>query len=257
MFASMVFHFNHRSRFLQKQMAILPVLDLMQGQIVRGIAGRRDEYRPIVSQLVASAEPLLVAETLRERFGFNEFYLADLDAIQGGQPNDAIYDALVRRGFALWIDAGVSSAAFLATPNARLIVGLESVQGPDALAQIIRNLRHGSVVFSLDLKDGLPLGKIGAWGSTDPWTIARRAIEIGVESMIVLDLARVGVGGGTGTEELCVRLKQTYPDLQLTAGGGVRGMDDVRRLHSLGVDYVLVASALHDGRITPEEVKRC
>jgi phosphoribosylformimino-5-aminoimidazole carboxamide ribotide isomerase len=52
-------------------------------------------------------------------------------------------------------------------------------------------------------------------------------------------------------------LKQTYPNLQLTAGGGVRGMEDVRRLHALGVDRVLVASALHDGRITPEEVKRC
>ena len=59
-----------------------------------------------------------------------------------------------------------------------------------------------------------------------------------------------GVSGGIGTEELCARLKRTYPEVQITAGGGVRGIDDVRRLVEIGVDRVLVASALHDGRIT-------
>jgi phosphoribosylformimino-5-aminoimidazole carboxamide ribotide isomerase len=66
----------------------------------------------------------------------------------------------------------------------------------------------------------------------------------------VLDLARVGVGEGVGTEKLCARLKQSYPDVEITAGGGVRTLDDVHLLDTIGVDYVLVSSALHDGRIT-------
>lgn len=241
-------------------MSILPVLDLLNGQIVRGIAGRRDDYRPIVSKLVDSAEPLTIARAFREQFGFEEFYLADLDAIRGGSPANDLLWRLQWDGFRLWIDPGISSAAspnfytIASRPAHSIVVGLESVLGPHALAQILAEADPRRVVFSLDLKSGKPLGSAD-WGTDDPWAIAAQAIELGVERLIVLDLAQVGVGSGVGTEQLCMRLKKTHPNLQLTAGGGVRHMHDVKRLESIGVDYVLVASALHDGCITPADVK--
>jgi phosphoribosylformimino-5-aminoimidazole carboxamide ribotide isomerase len=73
--------------------------------------------------------------------------------------------------------------------------------------------------------------------------------------MIVLDLADVGVSRGTGTLDLVRRLRSAHPQLELTAGGGVRGIDDLRQLADAGCDAALVASALHDGRITPDEVR--
>ncbi|MFM8221178.1 MAG: nickel transporter, partial [Planctomycetaceae bacterium] len=45
-------------------MQVIPVLDLLGGVVVRGVAGQRDSYRPIVSQLVDGAEPLAVARAL-------------------------------------------------------------------------------------------------------------------------------------------------------------------------------------------------
>lgn len=239
-------------------MPILPVLDLMQGQIVRGIAGRRAEYRPIVSQLAESADPLAVAQAFRSHFGFDEFYLADLDAIQHGQPAFDVYQKLHRSDFRLWIDAGIRAASdkTLATlidlGVAGVIVGLESVEGPEELQRIVQRAGAERVVFSLDLKASRPLGRTELWHTDDPWTIAERAIALGVRRLIVLDLSRVGVGAGVGTEELCARLKRRYPAVQLTAGGGVRGIDDVRRL---AADYILVASALHDGRIAPADIR--
>lgn len=240
---------------------ILPVLDLMNGQIVRGIGGRRDEYRPIVSKLVDSAEPIAVAKAFREQFGFDEFYLADLDAIRLGNPNLGTYLRMQDEGFRLWIDAGVRTCrddvlvAVDGLESASVIVGLESVHGPMAVEQILQRIGVERVVFSLDLKDGNILGRPDHWHSIDPWIIANQAIDIGIRRLIVLDLGRVGVGEGVGTEELCERLKRSYPEVQLTAGGGVRGMDDVNRLTALGVDRVLVASALHDGRITPDHFR--
>ena len=242
---------------------ILPVLDLMQSQIVRGIAGRRDAYRPIVSKLIDTAAPLAVARAFRTYFGFDEFYLADLDAIQNGQPAFEVYDRLQREGFRLWIDAGIRTSrdgaltSLLETDAAGIIVGLESVAGPAELREIVQRAGVQSTVFSLDLKAGQPLGRADLWHTGDAWTIAEHAVEaLGVRRLIVLDISRVGVGEGVGTEVLCIRLKRTYPEVQISAGGGVRGIDDVRRLHTYGVDYVLVASALHDGRITPDDVKR-
>ena len=235
-------------------MSILPVLDLMQGQIVRGIAGRREEYRPIVSQLTASAEPLAIARAFRDQFGFTELYLADLDAIEHGFVDVETYRRLHGDGFRLWIDAGLRWADDEATSmlidqkGSSLVIGLESVEGPTELERLVERIGPERAVFSLDLKNGQPLGRRELWPA-DSWEIAERALATNVRRLIVLDLAQVGVGQGVGTEDLCRRLKKAHPHLQLTAGGGVRGIDDVRRLEQIGVDYVLVASALHDGRI--------
>jgi phosphoribosylformimino-5-aminoimidazole carboxamide ribotide isomerase len=67
-------------------MPILPVLDVLDGAVVRGIGGRRAEYRRIASRWTASAEPVDVARALASPFGFTEFYVADLDAIAGRPP---------------------------------------------------------------------------------------------------------------------------------------------------------------------------
>lgn len=237
-------------------MTILPVLDLMQGQIVRGIAGRREEYLPIVSKLVDSAEPLAVARALQTHFGFSEFYLADLDAIRGGLPDLATYQQLQDAGLRLWIDAGLRThkdrtLKMLIVANvAGVIVGLESLAVPEELRHIIARVGSERVAFSLDLKAGKPLGRVEAWPADDPFKIAERAVrKMGVRRLIVLDLARVGMGQGIGTEELCARLRHAFPEVKLIAGGGVQSEAEVRKLASAGIDQVLVASALHDGRI--------
>ena len=168
-------------------------------------------------------------------------------------PALATYADLQNDQFRLLIDAGLRSAADalpLVGPGAvGLVAGLETLAGPDVLAELLALVGPARLVFSLDLKNGHPLAS-AAWSATDPWTIAERALAAGVRRMLVLDLARVGVGGGTGTEALCRRLKESDPALEVLAGGGVRGPDDLQRLRGCGVDGVLVASALHDGRLT-------
>jgi phosphoribosylformimino-5-aminoimidazole carboxamide ribotide isomerase len=100
----------------------------------------------------------------------------------------------------------------------------------------------------------VPLGDLSAWEAPDGWSIAAQAVAAGVERVIVLDLARVGVGAGTGTEALCARLAATYPHLEIVAGGGVRDGTDLRRLRDRGVSAALIASALHDGRLRREDL---
>jgi phosphoribosylformimino-5-aminoimidazole carboxamide ribotide isomerase len=108
------------------------------------------------------------------------------------------------------------------------------------------------VVFSLDLKSGAPLANEG-WGGGDAWSTAVQAAGLGVRRMLVLDLARVGSGGGPGTLDLCARLAAAHPGLEVSAGGGVRGRADLLRLKGCGVRAVLVASALHDGSLRRED----
>src|SRR5205807_8226545 len=118
----------------------------------------------------------------------------------------------------------------------------------------IERLAAERIVFSLDAKAGIPLAS-AAWQSADLWTIWQKAILQGVARVLVLDLAAVGKNEGSYTEGLCERLRSSHPRLEISTGGGVRGADDLRRLAQLGLANVLVASALHDGRLAQADLR--
>src|SRR5947199_10202859 len=92
-------------------MRLIPVIDLKGGLVVRGNAGRRAEYRPWVSPLCGSAEPLAVGRALAARAAARELYVADLDAIGGAPPAVDLLARLGQLGPLLWVDAGLRTAA--------------------------------------------------------------------------------------------------------------------------------------------------
>jgi phosphoribosylformimino-5-aminoimidazole carboxamide ribotide isomerase len=247
-------------------MRIVPVIDLMNGIVVRGVGGRREEYRPIVSRIARDAAPQTVARALAEQFSLGTVYVADLDAILGGTANLAAYRQIVSAGLRLWLDAGVGSVVAARELSSRLseaeieaemvdiVVGMESLDSSPALDELLRELSPERLIFSLDLKAGRPLSRIAAWRERSPSEIARDVLSRGIRRLIVLDLAAVGMGGGTNTLDLCRDLRDSYPDVELTSGGGVRGIADLQQLAASGISAALVASALHDGRLTPGDL---
>ena len=233
-------------------MTVLPVLDLLKGVVVRGVAGRRTEYRPLLSKLLETSTPLDVAFALRTEFGFQRLYVADLDGILHRRPNWIAYQQLIDGGFKLLIDAGITSvegARRLNGLGCDVVIGLESSPSPEQVSRMVA--ASEAVTFSLDLKNGQPMLAEGASGwSHNPLEIVRQAIDGGISRLIVLDLADVGVGSGTRTGSLCQSLLAEFPGLHLTCGGGVRGVEDLRAWQALGAKQILVASALHDGKLS-------
>src|SRR5262245_61106905 len=118
-------------------MRIVPVLDLKAGRVVRGVGGRRDEYRPVVSRLTASPAPRDVAAAFLDRLGLRELYVADLDAIASAPPALGVFAELLRLGCSLWVDAGLRAAAdadvLVAAGVGGLVAGLETLAGPGEL----------------------------------------------------------------------------------------------------------------------------
>lgn len=233
-------------------------MDLMGGVVVRGIAGRRDEYRPIESALAPGADPVTIGRVFRERLQLTEAYLADLDAIAGAEPAWELYGQLAACGLSLYIDAGLTTleraqklAAFrtLDKPLAGVIAGLESLPSPEALAEMLEIIGPERFIFSLDLKAGAPLISSPAWQDYDAEHIARETLRIGVRRFIVLDLACVGAYQGIGAEGLIRYLRGLDDDIEIISGGGVRNRADLQLLAAAGCDAALVASALHDGRL--------
>ncbi|MBI3865151.1 MAG: hisA/hisF family protein [Planctomycetia bacterium] len=239
-------------------MQIIPVLDLLEGVVVRGVAGKRSEYRPVISRLTPRADALSVARAFRDQLGLMRLYVADLDAIVHRRPNLRIVRALADAGFELLVDAGIRDAsdseAVIQAGTAKVIAGLETCPGPDSLSGLTARYGAPRVIFSLDLKDGKPVGNLERWETTDAFEIACRAIQCGVTQVIVLDVAQVGVGAGLTTEALCRRLIHGFPGLVVITGGGIRDAADLQHIRESGVHGVLIASALHDGRIGKSDI---
>lgn len=239
--------------------AILPVMDLRYGQVVRGIAGRRDEYQPVESRYVEDSRPGTIAQLYARTFGFRDCYVADLNSICEGQVDGAALEAIAVQGLNVWLDAGVGDierwqACQRDLPGwrpDRWIVGLESLKSWQALRELRAAIGEDRLVFSLDLKEGRPLTNRSDFREMSPLAIAETACGEGVRSLLVLDLAAVGEGAGTRVEGLVSDLSQSLPGIELISGGGIASPVNLQTTIACGVHRVLVASALHDGRIAP------
>ena len=243
-------------------MKIIPVLDILNQTVVRGVAGERDLYQPLQSNLTASSDPLDLARAIRDEFGLSEFYVADLDAILHQRQNRELYQSLLAEGFTFLLDCGLRTKVdcedLQEYPGINIVAGLETLAGPEELAALIDQWGGERTVFSLDLKQGQPLVSDAAENPfaelTNPLEVAELARTQGVTQMILLDLAQVGTGRGTGTEELCQTLHAQFPELMLITGGGIRNAAELQAQAALGAEGVLVASALHDGRLGRDAV---
>ncbi len=239
-------------------MQIIPVLDLWNGVVVRGIGGRRHEYAPVESVLTRSTRPLDVALAFRERLGLTTLYVADLDGIVQRRPNVGTLSELCDAGFDVWIDAGLRDLSdaeeFLQAGAGKLIAGLESLSGPAVLESLVETLGAQRIVFSLDLKFGAALTATGTWPNPSPLGIAVTAIQAGVTQMIVLDLASVGEQRGPSTLALCDEIHGAAANCRLITGGGIRGPTDLSLLRSHAISGVLLSTALHNGSLNAADL---
>ncbi len=189
--------------------------------------GERERYRPL-------GDPLVLAR----RFGLDELYVADLDAITGGALQSEIIAALAREARVM-VDAGAGEPQRLLDLGVdRIVIGTETLTDADALPP--------DAVLSVDLYDGRVL-------SRDPRLAGLSALDAvarlpGPREVIVLDLARVGTSSGPDVETIA-EIHAAFPELELLAGGGVRDADDLRALEDAGAAGALVATALHRGAI--------
>jgi phosphoribosylformimino-5-aminoimidazole carboxamide ribotide isomerase len=239
-------------------MRVIPVIDLKSGAAVHAVRGDRERYRPLRSEMVAGSDPVDVTRAVRNAFGLDELYVADLDAIAGGPVNREVVAELAGEA-RLMVDAGSAEAGtvreLLAVGAARVVIGTETLAGEAALERLRAELPDAPLVLSLDLRAGRVRSPDPELARLAPPDALSRLARFGVREVIALDLARVG--SGEGPDVALVRgLRARFPELELLAGGGVRDAADLRALAGAGADGALVATALHGGAIGRDELRR-
>jgi phosphoribosylformimino-5-aminoimidazole carboxamide ribotide isomerase len=237
---------------------IIPVIDVLGGRVVHAVRGRRKEYQPLKSNLCASTDPVDVAAALKG-LGFGELYVADLDAITRGQANFSIFKNIAdKTGLELMVDAGVDdlkkAESVLESHVSKVIIGTETLPSASLVAEAVELFGSEKIMVSLDLMGNQVISGFELGALKDPLALLREFQEAGVSQIIVLDLARVGSGEGVNMPFLKKVLRNSKA--KVFVGGGVRDVKDLVELKALGVFGVLVATALHSGKISLKELRR-
>jgi len=228
-------------------MDIIPVLDLRGGIVVRARMGQRDQYRPLESPLSPTSDPIDVMRGLYSVYPFTTFYIADLDAIMSTGNNEVGLRRLKAEfpAAVFWVDNGVadlsSARRWLDAKLGHLVIGSESQRDTTLMRHLFQ---HDRIVLSLDFRDETFQGPPALLDYVASWP--RR--------LIVMTLGRVGSGAGPDVDRLC-EIRDIAAGRDVYAAGGVRDPADLVALKHAGISGALVATSLHEGRLTGGDIE--
>jgi len=267
-------------------MQVIPVIDLLDGHVVRAVRGERSAYRPIQSRLTASGEPLAIARALLEASGARTLYIADLGAIlrHGAHVSTLATLRAALPGIELWLDAGftdyasmralfdhIDASARASGPPHDLHHGPLHVPLHGPLHDPLHVLPHVPAAAPLatlvpvfgteSLLDVHALRAAQADGLAPILSLDHRAgrlltaAELDASStwwpsrVIAMTLDQVGSYAGPDLASFERIRSRAVAHTTVIGAGGIRNRDDMAAAARTGATAWLVASALHDRQI--------
>jgi phosphoribosylformimino-5-aminoimidazole carboxamide ribotide isomerase len=223
---------------VKKTFSVIPVMDLLGGQVVHAVRGHRQAYQPLRSNLCEGSEPVEIVKALLDFVAFDRFYIADLAAIQNlGSHRELILQLSAKYpNVQWWIDDGSALPWQNKPHNVLQVLGTESYP---KLSEFTENF-----ALSLDERDGLALGDVKLHHSNEQWP----------KAIIAMTLSQVGADCGPNYSQINRYITQ-YPENDWYAAGGVRHVQDLAQLKVQGASGALIATALHKGRIAAHEIE--
>jgi len=220
---------------------IIPVIDLLDGQVVHARLGDRKNYQPIISTLCDSSEPLNIVRALMRLYRFDCLYIADLNGIQKRGNHFQIVSEIQHHypNLEIWLDAGFSVLKDIlvwADLDIRLVIGSESLVDITDYHAIMKYDAAKEIVLSLDFKQDGYHGSQALLHESSLWPA----------DVIIMSLPKVGSGLGPDIKRLS-EFAINNPQHHFYAAGGVRNQEDLLALNKLGIHGVLIASAIHSG----------
>ncbi len=233
---------------------IIPAIDIINGECVRLTQG---DY---AQKSVYFKNPADVALRYKDA-GIRRLHLVDLDGAKASEPrNLAVLEEAARRtGLDIQYGGGIKSAASLrsvldAGAN-RAICGSIAVTQPEEFEGWLGEFGPARIILGADTRNG----KIAThgWLQSSELTAAdliARFAASGLTQAIVTDIARDGMLTGPAFE-LYATLQGAFPEVEVTASGGISKADDIARLDEQGTRSVIVGKALYENKITLNELK--
>ena len=228
-------------------MNIFPAIDLYEKKAVRLFKG---DYS---NMTVYSDNPLEIAKDF-ENSGAEFIHIVDLEGAKSGKtPNIDVVENIVKNtSLAAEVGGGIRSLEvvekYIKAGVNRVILGTAAVCDEAFLKSALD--KYGEkIAVGIDIKDGF----VAIKGWTDlskytPFEFCEKMQNIGVKNVICTDVSKDGAMQGTNLD-LYKEMSERF-DLNITASGGVSGIDDIKRLKGLGIYGAIIGKAYYTKAIS-------
>ena len=234
-------------------MQIFPAIDLRGGRVVRLFQGDYDK------ETVYGQDPCAAAREFIDA-GAKYLHVVDLDGARDGSPAnfDTIAAIAEQGGLYMEVGGGIRTEdriqQYLDLGVGRCILGTVAVKDFDFTARMAR--KYGDrIAVGVDARDGYVA--VNGWKELSQVRgveFCRRLQEAGVKTVIYTDISRDGAEQGTNLD--LYRELVEIRGLDITASGGVSGMEELQELQAMGVKAVILGKALYTGRLDLSAVIR-
>jgi phosphoribosylformimino-5-aminoimidazole carboxamide ribotide isomerase len=232
-------------------MEIIPAVDIRGGRCVRFEQGDYDR------ETVFADDPVEVA--LRwEKAGARRLHVVDLDGARDGKPQN---EEVIRRvieavSVAVQVGGGVRDISvidrYLKAGADRVAMGTAAVKDQTTLINAVSLFRE-RIFVGVDARDGMV--------ATEGWReasevlaldLVRQLSEFGVERIFFTDISRDGMLGGPNflaIQEVVEHAGGLPSPMAVIASGGVSAVEHLKRLRLIGVEGVIIGTALYTGAL--------
>ncbi len=234
---------------------IIPAIDIIGGECVRltqGDYARRDTYYK---------DPLDAALMYRDA-GLGRLHMVDLDGAKQSFPAnlDVLERVASRTGLDIQYGGGIKSRealeAIFSSGARRAICGSVAVTAPGDFRGWLREFGGGRIILGADVKEGFVATH--GWLKASELTaegIIGEFLADGLQQVICTEISRDGMLTGPAFD-LYATLQKAFPDLDITASGGISGIGDIEKLNAMGMRSVIVGKAIYEGKITLEQITK-
>lgn len=231
-------------------MNVIPAIDLRGGKVVRLIQGQYDR------QITYKDDPVEQARHFHAD-GARWLHVVDLDGAREGRPVNLESIAAIAGLDLLRVEVGggirseASIRQLLDTGVTRVIIGTKAVSDFEWFSDMARKFK-GRLVLDLAAR-GTTLATHG-WTENSAQTMldfAAQADKLPLAAIIYTDITKDGMLTGPNVER--TRSLVQAVKTPVIASGGVKEVDDIRRLKPIGVAGVIVGRSLYEGTLDLKE----
>jgi phosphoribosylformimino-5-aminoimidazole carboxamide ribotide isomerase len=126
---------------------------------------------------------------------------------------------------------------------------------PDTFMNWMITYGAGKLILGIDQKDGFITTRGWRHQTTTPYQEQiQYYADRGIQFVKCTDTARDGLLEGPNFD-MYQSVRDNFPDLKLVASGGVRSVEDIRRLNDMGLFAVIMARSLYEDRLHLDDLK--
>ena len=228
-------------------MIIIPAIDIYDKKAVRLYKG---DYNQMT---VYSERPEDVAMHFKD-CGAKEIHVVDLEGAKSGKPENAeIVESIIKKtGLKVEVGGGIRSLEtvrlYLENGIDTVILGTAALNDKYLLLSALE--KYGSrITVGIDAKNGKV--SVSGWLSDSEVNYIDLAVECeknGVENIIFTDIGRDGSLEGPNFGMLA-ELKSKC-NCRITASGGIKSVDDIKKLRDMGMYGAICGKSLYSGTLT-------